>query len=496
MKLEQLLQSLTMINKPSIRNLDITGISYHSQKVEPGHLFVCIRGYKTDGHKYLDDAVTRGATVAVVEEIQEQLDIPQIVVKNSRKALAQLAASFYDFPSTSMKMIGITATNGKTSTSYMTDAILENDGNRTGLIGTVVIKKGDDAIPSELTTPESLDLQKHLYEMAENNVTHVTMEVSSAALELYRVNNVKYDIVSFNNLSREHMETHGTFENYLKVKSSLIRNASEDSFAILNLDDSYAASLIDQTKAKVITFGIQRDDGHIHCKELDLSSGRGKFTVEIKKPFYANGIQYEESEFQVELAVPGLHSVYNAMVAITIGLLCGVPFSTIQSSLKNFKGVPRRFEFIYEEKFKVIDDHFANPGNINVTLQTIDFMDYRNFHLIYAIRGQRGAIINKENALVIADWANKLGIREVIATKSISHTTWKDKVTDAEVKAFTTTMEEANIKVHLFNELPEAIDYGLAIAKKDDLILLAGCQGMDDGAKITLQKLNKVEKVI
>lgn len=496
MKLDQLLEAIEIENKPSLMDMDITGLSYHSQKVKPGHLFVCVRGYKTDGHKYLADAVKRGATVAVVEEIQHDINIPQIVVKNSRKALAELGAAYYDFPSTKMNMIGITATNGKTSTSYMTNAILENDGHRTGLIGTVIIKNGDKSIPSELTTPESLDLQRYLNEMLENDVSHVTMEVSSAALELYRVNNVEYDIVTFNNLSHEHMETHGTFENYFNVKSSLIRNASENSFAVLNLDDPYSASLVNETKAKVISFGIESREGHIHCKNLDLSTGRGKFTVEILKPFSACGIEYEPSEFSIELAVPGLHSVYNAMVAITISLLNGVSIPTIQSTLKNFKGVERRFEFIYEDKFKVIDDHFANPGNINVTLQTIDFMDYKDFHLVYAIRGQRGAIINKENAQVIVEWASKLGLKEVIATRSISNTTWKDEVTDEEVKAFLTTMEEANIKVHLFDELSDAIEKGLVTAKQNDLVLLAGCQGMDDGAKIALKKLNKVEEVI
>src|SRR5690606_2892611 len=164
-------------------------------------------------------------------------------------------------------------------------------------------------------------------EMVENDVTHVTMEVSSAALELNRVESVDFDIVSLNNMSKEHMEMHGTFEKYFEAKSSLIRNASENSYAVLNLDDQYSASLVDQTKASVISFGLNSKEGYLHCRDLDLSTGRGKFTVEILKPFDANGIKYEPSEFDVELAVPGLHSVYNAMVAITISLLSGVRIS-------------------------------------------------------------------------------------------------------------------------------------------------------------------------
>ncbi|GGA83094.1 Mur ligase family protein [Ornithinibacillus halotolerans] len=491
MQLKQLLEVLDVTNSTEVLDVEINSVSYHSQKVEKGDLFVCVKGYKTDGHKYLPDAIQRGAVAAVVEDYQADLHIPQYVVSDSRIALAKLGSQLYKNPSSKMTMIGITATNGKTTTSYMTNAILEKEGRRTGLIGTVVVKNGDTSIPAELTTPESLDLQKYLNDMVENDVTHVTMEVSSAALELHRVEGVEYDIVSLNNMSKEHMEMHGTFERYFEVKSSLIRNASPDAYAVLNLDDKYSASLVDQTEAKVISFGLTNNNGYLHCKDLDLSTGRGKFTVEILKPFEASGIKYEPSEFKVELAVPGLHSVYNAMVAITIALLSGVRVTTIQETLKEFSGVPRRFEFIHEDEIKVVDDHFANPGNINVTLQTLDFMDYENLHLVYAIRGQRGATINRENAEVIVKWAEKLKIKEVIATRSVSHTTSKDEVTDEEVSAFQEVMDKAGIRVDLYNELPDAIHEALTHTTKGDLVLLAGCQGMDYGAGIALEALDK-----
>ncbi|WP_010097810.1 Mur ligase family protein [Ornithinibacillus scapharcae] len=491
MQLRELLNAIELVNKTEVEEIAIEKISYHSQQVTQGDLFVCIKGYKTDGHKYLKDAESRGAAAAVVEEIQEGIDIPQYVVTDSRIALAKLGAKFYGKPSSKLTMVGITATNGKTTTSYMTNAILENEGRRTGLIGTVMVKNGDHSFPAELTTPESLDLQRYLNDMVHNDVTHVTMEVSSAALELHRVEDVEYDIVSLNNMSKEHMEMHGTFERYFEVKSSLIRNASKNSYAVLNLDDPYSASLVDKTEATVISFGINNKNGYIHCKDLDLSTGRGRFTVEILKPFEANGIHYEPSEFQVELAVPGLHSVYNAMVAITIALISGVRIPTIQETLKEFSGVPRRFEFIHEEGIKVVDDHFANPGNIHVTLQTLDFMDYENLHVVYAIRGQRGATINRENAEVMVEWAEKLKMNEVIATRSVSHTTSKDEVTEEEVKAFLDVMDKANIKVHLFDELPDAIGEALEKATDGDLVLLAGCQGMDYGAGIALEALNK-----
>ncbi len=491
MRLHELLTAIDVIDTLNDKEMLTTGVSYHSQKVLDGHIFVCVRGYKTDGHKYLASAVSNGATAAIVEEFIQDVNIPQYLVKNSRIALARLGAHFCDYPAKKMKMIGITATNGKTTTSYMANAILENEELKTGLIGTVSIKIDKTTIPSELTTPESLDLQNYLQQMVNHNVTHVTMEVSSAALEANRVEGVNYDIVTFHNISREHIDSHGSFEKYVEAKSSLIKNASENSHAILNMDDYYSASLISQTKAQVITFGVTSNEGHLYCKNLDLTTGRAKFTVEILKPFTVGDLEYKPSEFDIELKVPGLHSVYNSMVAITIGLLCGASISTIQHTLRTFAGVERRFEFIYEEDIKIIDDHFANPGNINVTLNTLEFMEFEKLHLVYAIRGERGPTVNRENAEAIVNWASKLGLKEILATKSMSHVTAKDTVTEEELNVFLEVMSNANINVSLYDELPDVIAHALSSAVPGDLILLAGCQGMDYGAGIALNQLDQ-----
>ncbi|WEK54331.1 MAG: UDP-N-acetylmuramyl-tripeptide synthetase [Candidatus Cohnella colombiensis] len=488
--LKELLQSIDILEVLHDQDMHLSGIAYHSQKTSKGNLFICINGYKADGHHFLASAVENGATAAIVERFQEGISIPQYRVADSRVALARLAAAYNDWPSEKMTMIGITATNGKTTSSYITNAILENHGLSTGLIGTVVIKYGETSIPAELTTPESLDLQTYLKGMVDHGVTHVTMEVSSAALEAHRVEAVDYDIVTLNNLSREHIDSHGSFEGYFAAKSSLVRNAGAHSVAILNLDDVYSASLVNETKAQVITFGVKSHEGHFACKDLDLSTGRAKFKVEITQPFSARGIDFSPGEFEVQLAVPGLHSVYNAMVAIIIGLLNGVPVNTIQQTLQTFPGVERRFEFIHEDEFIIIDDHFANPGNINVTLETLRFMNFERLHLVYAIRGSRGPTVNRENAESIVKWLARLELDEIIATKSISHVTEKDVVTDEETRVFMEVMAAANIHVTLVDELPDAIAIALKHVAKGDLILLAGCQGMDPGGQIALQQLS------
>ena len=259
---------------------------------------------------------------------------------------------------------------------------------------------------------------------------------------------------------------------------------------MLNLDDPYSSSLMNETRAKVVTLGVKSREGHLYCKDLDLSTGRAKFTLQVLKPFLASdGSEIAVGEFKVSLAVPGLHSVYNAMVAIGIALLCGVPVQVIQQTLRTFGGVERRFQFIYEGDFTMIDDHFANPGNINVTLETLRYMNFERLRLVYAIRGERGPTVNRENAEAIVEWLRRLEVGEIIATRSVSHVTAKDYVTDEEVGVFMETMVEAGIQVRLYDELPDAISDAISHVGHGDLLLLAGCQGMDPGAEIALKLL-------
>jgi UDP-N-acetylmuramoyl-L-alanyl-D-glutamate--2,6-diaminopimelate ligase len=488
-KLSRLLKCINVVEARNHSDIEINKIAYHSKNVAKGDLFVCIRGYMTDGHRYIPQAVANGAAAIIVEDFDEDCSLPQYKVDDSRQALAALSDAYYGHPSQAMKMIGITATNGKTTTAFMTNAILEAHGLNTGLIGTVMVKYGSFSEPSVLTTPESLDLQRYLAQMVDSNVTHAVMEVSSSALELKRVYSVDYDIVALNNISREHIDLHGSFEDYYNIKASLIRNAKPSGWAVLNLDDKYSAALADQTNAQVLTFGVENGNGHLSCTRLDLSTGRARFGVEIRRPFVANGIEYKEGEFDVELSIPGYHSVYNSMAAIAICLLCGIPVPTIVKALKSFEGVERRFQFIFEDDFRIIDDHFANAGNINVTLETLNFMEYNKLNLVYAIRGGRGCTTNRENAETIVKWASKLGLKEITATLSQSHVGLKDKVTRDEQQVFLDVMAKAGIKVHLYDELPDAILSALKDVQPGDVLLLAGCQGMDYGAQIALEQL-------
>ena len=479
MNIKTLLEVITVLDIKNEKPINISDIQYHSKKVHKGSLFVCVKGYQVNGHDYLESAMKAGAVAAIVEDFVE-CDIPQFKVKDSRLALALLADHYYNHPSRDLKLIGITGSNGKTSTSFMLDSIFEAHQLKTGLIGTVVVKIDDEQEASFLTTPESLDLHHYFRQMLDKNVTHATMEVSSSALELKRSAGADFDIVTLNNITREHIDNHGSFEAYYDFKASLIRTAKPEAFAILNLDDSYSARLVHETKAKVITYGVSDKSGNVWIENLDLSTGRANFTVHTT-------LDYDS--FEINVSIPGFHCVYNSLVAITAAMILNIPSEIIQKGIQNLNGVERRFEYIFEDNFKIIDDHFANTGNIDVTLATLDYMTYNDLHFVYAIRGSRGVTVNKENAEAIVKWSKKLGVNEIIATKSIGHVIWKDEVTDEEEQVFLETMKEANIKVHLFDKLEDAILKSLNDVSDEDVILLAGCQGMDFGCNIALNQL-------
>ncbi|HLR64675.1 MAG TPA: UDP-N-acetylmuramyl-tripeptide synthetase [Pseudogracilibacillus sp.] len=484
MNLKKLLSQINIIHTThDVDKIDIHALAYDSRKVGKNDLFVAIRGYVTDGHLFLQSAANNGAQAAIVEEIDESVNIPQIQVDNSRLALAIIADQFYRHPSRQMQTIGVTATNGKTTTSYMINEVLENAHFKTGVVGSVNVKVGNHYEPAELTTPESLDLQAYFHEMQEAQVTHAIMEVSSAAQELYRVAAIHYDIVTLNNINKEHIDTHGSFENYVAQKTKLIKQAPKDSIAILNLDCQEAKDLRSETDAHVITFALDNKHADFTVENLDLSTGRAQFDVQLNKEIKLNGNTLKPMTFRMELGVPGLHSVSNSMIAIIIGLINDIAIESIQTSLKAFNGVHRRFQFIHEGDFTVIDDHFANPGNINVTLETLSLMDYRHLKLLYAIRGNRGAEVNEDNANTLVKWAPRLGLKEVYVTRSQSDVTDKDKVTDEEYEAFVTILHDHGIQTIDFDELDDSIQAIIKEVGTDDLLLLAGCQGMDEGAK-------------
>lgn len=492
MRLKNLLKDVEVLDSnfdlESFLDKDYKLVTHHTDDVETGSIFVAIKGYVTDGHKFVKKAKELGATLAVVHDYQD-VDINQIKVKNSRMALADISNNFYDKPSEKMNMIGITATNGKTTTAFMVESVLKEDKRNTGMIGTVFTRYSDIMIPSILTTPESVVLQRYLDDMYKKGITDVVMEVSSSAQELYRNRDIDFDFVTFNNLGREHIDQHGSFENYFRYKSRLIRHAKEDAVAILNFDSDMIRELSNKTKASVLSYSLKNLDRDFGITDLDLSTGKGEFIFHVNRDIKVNNIEIKKQSFKVELGAVGYSSVMNSIVAIIIGLCLNIPVETIKRALKNFAGVERRFELIYDEKFKILDDHFANENNIDATMKTLSEMDYNNLNILYAIRGGRGVEVNKEIAERLVYWINKLKPKRLTATLSKDVVTWKDEVSDEELEIFKNIMAENNIDCKIYENLDEAVNNSVNYLSDDDILLLAGCQGMDKAAKIVKDRL-------
>ncbi|MGM0396627.1 MAG: Mur ligase family protein [Bacillota bacterium] len=493
MKLKELFKPLEIIE---IRNpdmeIEISGISCHSAKVLPDNIYVAIKGYVTDGHLYINQALEKGAVALIVEEFQEDLrKVCQIRVRNSREALSRISSRFYGNPSKKMTVIGVTATNGKTTTTFLLDSIYTKAGYSTGIIGSVLSKTGKRIELASLTTPESLELQSIFCEMVEEKLDRAVMEVSSSALELYRVNDIDYDIVSFNNFSREHIDQHGSFERYWEVKSSLITGAKPEAVAVLNVDDERIESLVENTKARVLTISVYGGKGMINCSNLKLVKGRGIFDVVIEEDIDLGDRIINKGTFNIMMRIPGYHSVENAMAAIGIALVEGIDSKIIKEALGEFSGVERRFEFIYEKEFTIIDDHFANIKNINSTLGTIADMEKNKIHIAYAIRGNRGVTVNAENAKALVEWKNRLGIERIIATRSMGSVTEKDTVSIKEEEVFREVLDRAGLKYHIYDTLQEVLEEVFEKTVEDDIVLLAGCQGMDRGAKIAFDIIHR-----
>ncbi|WP_425538390.1 Mur ligase family protein [Microaceticoccus formicicus] len=492
MNIKNLLNGVEILTEYNTNdNLEITNVNYNSKLIKPGGLFVAIEGLQTDGHKYIDNAIENGAIAVVVTKDIDNLNIPVYKTPNNRKSLAIISGNLYDHPSKDMTLIGITASNGKTSTSMMLKSILETSEVESGLIGTVMYKIRDKEIPSKLTTPESLELQGLFKEILDAGIETTVMEVSSISQEMYRVHGTEFDVVCMNNITREHIDQHGTFESYFEQKKKLITECKEDAFVILNLEDAHVKSLIDECPGKVITFSDVDDTADVYAKDIDISTGFGKYTLVVSRDFETKKGRAAKGEYPVELKVAGYHSVVNSISAISMAIALGLDMDLIIKGIESYYGIERRFQLIYDDEYMIVDDHFANMGNIAMTLQTLSMMSYNKAHMLYAIRGNRGVTVNGENVDTIIEWSDRVKFDTFIATKSVEIVEDHDVVSEGEEAIFKEKMDVAKIPYELYQELTPAIDKVLDLVEEGDLILLAGCQGMDFGAKIALENISR-----
>lgn len=485
MKLEVLLPWMEIVESRGKLPEVIEGISYDSRQVKQGDLFFALPGTLVDGRTFIKDAKAAGATVAVVEEFTED-DIPQVKVKNARLALALSSAAFFNHPSKELFVIGITATNGKTSTAFLLESIFKKAGKSVGMIGTVKISYAETLIPSVLTTPESYDLQKIMADMVKSGVEVVIMEVSSSAQEMHRIDGTDFQVVSFHNLSEEHIDQHGSFEAYVEAKSRIIREATPRTKVFLSVDDEEIKKLSSETRGEVTTLSFTGKPADVSLEELLVSDGRGEIRLRCsKKKSELTG----KGSLSLPLASPGYATAMNATTAAAIALTSGVSLSSIEEALEDFRGVERRFQLIHDGDFRILDDHFANPKNIDATMASLQELEVENLYIYYAIRGNRGVNLNRDVARQFSHWIKILKPALVVATKSVEDVGRKDEVSAEEEAVFTEEMRSQGLDVSVFETLREGMEQVVPRLRKGDVLLLAGCQGMDHGAQALLRCL-------
>lgn len=471
-------------------DLEIDVITNDSRKINKNSLYIAIPGSHWDGHIFLREVLRKGANAVIVERIDQDVPITQYQVPNSRLAWSNLSAAFFGHPSREMFVYGITATNGKTTISFMLDEILRAQGLNTGLIGTVKIRMGDMVIPAAMTTPECFELQNYFHEMRKAGVDTVTMEASSSALEQFRTADVKQDVVSFNNFSREHIDQHGSLEAYWKAKSSIITGSTSDQVTVINISDPDIRKLKGLGAGQMITYSVDSEQGDIFPVDLDSSGDNPEFTLKVKEDIVLRargGLRIPAQEFRVRLSVPGQHTVANAVACCAMALCQGIRADNIIAGLAQFRGVERRFEMIYDEEFKILDDHFANSNNIDASLLSLSGLDYRKLHVVYGIRGSRGVTVNRENVQTLASWLPRLKMDEIIVTESVGDVTFLDLVLPEEREVFYEEIARTGLKVTSRSKMGDALRYALEQVQPGDIILLAGTQGMDRAGRRILE---------
>lgn len=374
MKLRDLLQYTEIISLGEQLNLEINNVTYDSRQVEPGSLFVAISGYKTDGHYFIEEALSKGAKAIVIQDNRYQSEeYPWILVKNTRKALADLSCALYQFPSERLNIIGVTGTNGKTTTTNLITYVLEDARRYTGLIGTIHNRVGSLILPVHHTTPEASDMQVLLQEFVDKGAEYAVMEVSSHALDLYRVRGTEFDIAVFTNLTQDHLDFHENMEKYLAAKGKLFSqlgvNAHKNrrKFAILNSDDPYTEELKDMARVPVITYGIE--------KKADIKAEQVKVTAQG----VSYNLTYTNQTVPVNLQLNGIFNVYNSLAAIAVGLVEGIPIDNIVLSLEKVPGILGRFQKVDQgQDFTVIVDYSHTPDSLENCLKTAkDFVQGR-----------------------------------------------------------------------------------------------------------------------
>ncbi|MDF2546897.1 MAG: UDP-N-acetylmuramoyl-L-alanyl-D-glutamate--2,6-diaminopimelate ligase [Anaerosolibacter sp.] len=456
MKLIDVIKDLDIIHFIGDKTKEIHGIAYDSRKVDQDYIFVCIEGLKTDGHQYIPQAIEKGAAVIVVEkDVEVGPETIVIKVESGRKALSKLGANFYGNPSNDMRIIGVTGTNGKTTTTHLIKDILEKNHVNSGLIGTLSYKILDKEYTASNTTPESLELHRLFHEMKMNAVDTCTMEVSSHSLELGRVADVAFQIGVFTNLTPDHMDFHGNTESYKRAKTKLFYQTTMAN--IINVDDTYGKEIAEEIKGlktQLLTYGVN-EQADIYAKNIQTSPKGTEFT--LVTPLFSG---------DVKIKTPGMFSVYNALAAIGVCYVLNFSFDQIKDGLESFYGVSGRFELVPDiGDHTIVVDYAHTPDALENVLRTIKGFATGRIITVFGCGGDR----DKTKRPMMGEIAGNLSDYCVITSDNPRTEEPQSILNDIEIG-----IKRTNCKYKMILDRKEAIREAIRKSEKSDIVLIAG----------------------
>ncbi len=429
---------------------EISSITDNSCKIEKNGIFVCIEGKHFDGHTKAKEAAEKGAAAVVVQKDTGLEN--QLMVENTRSAYTRLCAAFFGHPERKLKIIGVTGTNGKTTTCFILKSMLEKLGHKTGLIGTVKNIVGDKEYPAALTTPDSIELFGLFDEMVKADCEYCVMEVSSQALDQCRVDGVHFEAAIFTNLTRDHLDYHGSFENYMKAKHILFENSS---LAIVNADDEAASYMMNETECRNVTFAVRNDESDYTAKNIKIS---------------ASGVKYElvnsHNIGRVNFAVPGEFSVYNSMGAAVCLAELGMDFRSVLEALGECGGVPGRMEVVKTDTpYTVIIDYAHTPDGLENVLSSVRKITDGRVISVFGCGGDR----DKTKRPIMGKIGAELSDIAVITSDNP-----RSEDPDEIINDILAGIAKHSSKLIVESNRTKAIEKAMNVAKADDVIVLAG----------------------
>ena len=472
MRFRELLHGLNLLETNGSSDIDITGIATDNRQVKQGNVFVCYQGISVDSHLFIADALQKGAAAIIGEKSVTALKIPTrsvpyVQVPNGRRAISLLAANWHGNPAKHLKLIGITGTNGKTSTAHLIHTILKSSGRKTALIGTVghqyTNAQGEEkTLPAALTTPDALALHALFKRFTEEGVEYVTMETSSQGLALQRLAGLVFDTAVFTNFTQDHLDYHQTMEEYLKAKLMLFEQLSKDGFAVLN-SDLLVMERIAQVcpDARVLTYGL-RNKADLYAEDIVSSLNQLAFTA----------VTVEE-RFQTQLRLLGQYNLYNALAAIAVGTCYRCPVSAIQTGLANTV-VPGRFELIDRgQDFAVIVDYAHTPDGLENVLTAAKHIAERELICVFGCGGDRDNGKRPKMGNISAQIADY----SVITSDNP-----RTEAPDAIIAQIVSDLPH-DTKYVCISDRRDAIHHAITTAKSGDVVVIAG-KGHEDYQEI------------